>query len=70
MARSLKVALTALLLIAAGAAPPLWILYAAAEESGARHKYPLHPERKKTAAERRAERESKRHPQEAADAGP
>ncbi len=69
MARSFKVALTAVLLIAAGAVPPLWILYAAAEESGARHKYPLHPERKKTAAERRAERE-KRHPQEKADAGP
>lgn len=66
MKRIAGVALTVALLLVAGAAPPLWMLYAAAQETGAKRKYPLHPERKKTAAERRAEREQAR----GKDAGP
>jgi len=54
-------------LLAAGIVPPLWILCAAAQDSAAHRKFPLHPERKKTASERRAEREDGRR---ARDGGP
>jgi hypothetical protein len=62
MERPWGVAVTAVLVTALGVLPPLWMLAAA-------RKYPIIPERAKTASERRAER-SERADAGARDSGP